>query len=362
MISKKSAVITIASVVMITAAIFSARILRQDTEMEFAVGNSEYKVNGVVKQFNEKTDNMPFIDEKTGKLMMPLRFVIEEMGGTVEYDEKTKEISVKLKGSTLKIKEGSLIAAINDYSIILDEMPQNVSGCLYVSADIISNNFSTEIDWNDDKDQITLKTEMVQRPIVNKNTIEYESKVTSYFAEVPVITGLNDKNFEKQLNNSSAQEKADLVKAFMKKVFNELNTNYDFNADNSYMESRFSVYHRSSELISLVFDTRLTDLNGKEEFIKSAQNIDLQKQKNITLSDIFKSKKYKSILEKTIKSLYADKVWADFKVESDENFYITDKSMVLFILNEESGEYNQYIIPFSEIKKYIKNEYGYLLK
>ncbi|HHW01697.1 MAG TPA: copper amine oxidase N-terminal domain-containing protein [Thermoanaerobacterales bacterium] len=75
-----------------------------------------------------------------GNSMIPLRGVLEELGGFIDYNSKTKEITIKDKGHTVELKLGSDIAKIDG---VVKKMPKpvyTVNGYTVIPLRFVSEN------------------------------------------------------------------------------------------------------------------------------------------------------------------------------------------------------------------------------
>ena len=59
---KKLTVIAVAASVMICTSVFVGIHLNTNNEMEFAIGEQQYTINGSTKTFDESVKNLPVID------------------------------------------------------------------------------------------------------------------------------------------------------------------------------------------------------------------------------------------------------------------------------------------------------------
>ncbi len=340
---KKLTVIAVAASVMICTSVFVGIHLNTNNEMEFAIGEQQYTINGSTKTFDESVKNLPIIDEKSQKLLIPLRWVIEELKGSVEWDKATKATVIQYQGKNIRIEAGNQKAAVNGYGVIL-EPPVTKNGCTYVTADFIADNFDTNIIWDGKQKEITLRTEAIQRPIVYQNKMVYERGNRSYDVEVPVIIGLNDGSYEKNLNHKLSSDITDEIHDFM--------TKHEKDVEKSNLKSEYIVPYRSKEMISIVF---LAHEKSNEEIEESKHtiNIDLQTQTFLKLGDLFRKKDYKQKLAKELSI-------KELPEETEQQFYFDkDRGLVLYYKNEYGME--EYAIPFLEIRKMLKDNYQFLL-
>lgn len=361
---KKLSAITVASIVMIAAALILAISLRQDYEMQFGTGE-EYVVNGTVKQFEAGMENPPVFDEEAGTLFLPLRWIIEQMGGTVNWNSQTHETEVFYKGKKLTLLVDSEQASLNGYSIILKYPPKYIKDCLYVDSRLIGENFGTEITWNEKENQVTLKTEPKEKPVVNVNTISFSEIALAYTIDVPVIAGLNDSKFEKELNNQLLKEKMTQITDFTLEAQKEFKNS----GNRSFWHLKNEVAYRSPELISIVSKGAIRKGQNEKENLQEAITINLQNQKIISMQDLFKNEKYKhKIVEEMNKTIeleqYNIKKLEEGDIDLFNQFYISEKNNMLciFLKNEQTKEFVEFKIPFLQLKKYLKASYQYLIK
>lgn len=344
---KKLTVIAVAASVMICTSVYVGIQLSTDNEMEFSIGEEQYTVNGSTKTFDESVKNLPVIDEKSNKLLIPLRWVIEELKGSVTWDKETKATVIQYQGKNIRVETDKQKAAVNGYGVILKDPPTIRNGCVYVTADFMEENFDTNIVWDGKQKQITLRTEAIQRPIVYKNEVVYQRGNRSYDVEVPVIIGLNDGNYEKNLNHKLSSDITDKIHEFM--------TAHEKDVEKSNLTAEYTVPYRSKEMVSIVF---LADVQSDEQYkqVQQTINIDLQTQKIIKLNDLFRKKDYKQRLAKEMSVSVKE-----MPEEIEEQFYF-DKDRGLVVYWQDKQEQQQeYAVSFLEMKKMLKDNYQFLL-
>ncbi len=344
----KLTVIAVAAAVMITTAIGLGSRLKQNYEMEFGVGQEEYKVNGTVKTFDTKAENLPILEESTQKLLLPLRPVVEELSGTLSWSAEDKATVISYHNKNLRIQPNNVQAAFNGYGITLKEAPVMKNGGLYVTPDFFADYFGTEITWDVTKKQITLKTEDVRRPTVSVNTLDHEQNAAAYRVDIPVISGLNDANYEKSLNQSMSERGVKEVQAFI----GAAKSKHQKDTPPFYLHTFCSVPYRSQELISILSQGEEFSEKGTST-IKKAVNIDLQGQKILVLQDLFKDEKYQEKLRELV-----DETMTELPQEIEEQFYMDEqKRLVLFWRKEETGEFVEYPVELTKLKKLLKPRY-----
>lgn len=96
----------------------------------------------------------PFVDKKTGKTLVPFRFIAESLMCTVSYDAKTKKITIKRGWKTLVLTVGSSSATINKMKMEVSPPPVVVNGITYVPVRFVAEAFQAETTWNGSTRQI----------------------------------------------------------------------------------------------------------------------------------------------------------------------------------------------------------------
>lgn len=93
-------------------------------------------------------DTKPFIDQSTGRTMVPVRFIAEALGSTVEWNQQLQQIVV-LKGNTsVKMCIGSINYYKDGNVITSDAAPQLYNGRTMVPLRIISELFGAQVSFN----------------------------------------------------------------------------------------------------------------------------------------------------------------------------------------------------------------------
>ncbi len=365
MSKRKLGVIIAASCAMLMGSIALGMSLSKNYNMEFGIGEPEYTVNGTIKEFDKNTEVLPYIDNETGEIMMPLRCVLEEMGGSLGWDEKTQTTSISYKGTKIEIAAGDSMAVINGNSIILKSVPQNVNGTLYVAASFISDNLGTDIQWEQDKNRIVMKSEVSPRPAANRNVLDYNAEHIGYEVQVPVITGLNDGKYEKELNSTLMKERLDQITEYLKE--NGTTPSLEDNAAKAYWTSEVTFPCRSNEMISILVFNTMQQMDGEVKEWTVTENFDLLRQKKITLGDLFKNEKYEAFLLKEMNTAikenpdsYTGVKPTEFSLEEEVPFYFEGKDIVL-LKKMEDGTTEEFRIPVIELKKFLKDDYKILI-
>lgn len=121
------------------------------------IGNKTAKVNDK----NTSIDVAPFIDKASNRTLVPLRFIGEALGASIEWDNKERKAIYKLGDETLYFwvskKEAEIIIGKN-YSkkISLDVAPIIVNSRTFVPVRYVSELLGAKVDWDGKTQTITI--------------------------------------------------------------------------------------------------------------------------------------------------------------------------------------------------------------
>lgn len=119
-----------------------------------------------------------------GYTMLPLRSVVENMGGTVSWNAANQQITMKYNGSTVSMTLGSKTAYANGVAKSMSVAPFTDNGRTYVWLRSLESFPGVTVDWRADTRQATvvypmvagstLATQPVQLKITNTSTVAYK--------------------------------------------------------------------------------------------------------------------------------------------------------------------------------------------
>jgi|GEM_PF-787683 len=112
------------------------------TELRLTIGQKTAYVNGEAKAL----DAAPII--KNGRTMLPVRFVAENLGGTVGWDGATSSVTVKGNGIDIAIKVGAATAKINGKTVTLDAPAFIESSRTYLPVRVVAEAMGATVLWD----------------------------------------------------------------------------------------------------------------------------------------------------------------------------------------------------------------------
>jgi len=138
----------------------SARFEQEGKQMVMVlqIGKSTFTVNGVSKTL----DSPPVI--KNGRTLVPIRAIIEALGGTVGWDATARKATVTLGSATVELWIGKSAARVNGVSTLIDPantkvVPEIINGRTMLPVRFVSENLGCSVLWADATKTITITYE-----------------------------------------------------------------------------------------------------------------------------------------------------------------------------------------------------------
>ncbi len=109
------------------------------------------KINSKSALVNGKKKNMdvaPFIDARSNRTLVPLRFVVEFLGGTVQWDAATRTVTIIANNKTIKITIGKDVAYVNGKAFKLDQPAIIKGNRTFVPLRFVVEALGFKVKWN----------------------------------------------------------------------------------------------------------------------------------------------------------------------------------------------------------------------
>ncbi len=98
--------------------------------------------------------NPPVI--KNGRTLIPVRFLFEQMGANVDWNEREQTVTISKNDIVITLAVGSTNAEINGKPLTMDAPAQIINGKTMVPVRFISENLGYEVEWDDENRIITI--------------------------------------------------------------------------------------------------------------------------------------------------------------------------------------------------------------
>lgn len=114
-----------------------------------------------------KSDVPPYL--KSNFTMVPLRVISEGLGANVDWKSSTNTATISKDSDTLILQAGKKTAKVNGATVSLDASVQVVKGRTMVPLRFVGENLGLMVDWNQAKQQVILVTQGGGKPTIPNN-------------------------------------------------------------------------------------------------------------------------------------------------------------------------------------------------
>jgi len=129
--------------------------IKSSIVIKLKIGDENAYVNDVL----HKLDVPPFIDKTTGRTMVPLRFIGEALLAEVLWDPTERKVTYKLEGRVIELWIDMKMARVNGNPVEVDPPPRIVNGRTVVPLRFVSENLGAEVAWDEKTQTITITYE-----------------------------------------------------------------------------------------------------------------------------------------------------------------------------------------------------------
>jgi hypothetical protein len=125
------------------------------TVIVLKIGSSSFTVNGETRYL----DSPPVI--KNSRTLVPIRAIVEALGGTVGWDATEKKVTVSLGSTTIELWIGKNTARVNGVSKPIDStnskvVPEIINGRTMLPLRFVTENLGCTVQWDGSTQTITI--------------------------------------------------------------------------------------------------------------------------------------------------------------------------------------------------------------
>jgi len=151
------------------------------------INNPYMTVNGVKKEIDPGRGTVPVIIK--GRTLVPIRAIIEELGGTVDWDGVERKVTIKFKNKTIELWIDKKIAKVNGTSKELDVPPMILNGRTMLPLRFVTEELGCTVDWEDKTKTVTITYKQESQQVIDKISSEGEKIFTSSGGELILSDG-----------------------------------------------------------------------------------------------------------------------------------------------------------------------------
>ncbi len=128
------------------------------TIITLQIDNPTISINGITKTIDAQ-NSKPII--KNDRTLLPIRVLIESLGGTVNWNGKKREITINLNYRTLILTIDSSTAIVGGINMQIDPnnskvTPITINGRTYLPLRFIAEHLNANVDWDNDTRTVTI--------------------------------------------------------------------------------------------------------------------------------------------------------------------------------------------------------------
>jgi len=360
-------------------------------------GVIEVHLNGVTLP----SDLQPVI--QSDRVYVPLRTIAEALNYNVDYDDTTRTAVISNQNAKLVISLDSLSATLNGTAVDMPVPAMIINDRIMVPVRFLTESFGCSVNWYDYNGAeegprglvdiygaipTTINGQISISSLIN-NTVtpvgdQDSHTITSNYA-IPQIHGLNNADFEAQLNQSfqddlTAEKQA--VTDGGNDAVNSAASGYAY--DYSY-EGGFTCDSIGSDIITITLNGYVFMGGAHGSPIQTSIVIDNNKSKTLSLHDVLLPGQVSEdaivsvindmaaanpddyVLYEDTNTVTADQIFRNEDgTERTNNFYFEGSNLAIFFQPYEIGPYSSgfitFKIPADKIADYIQPEYLQLLR
>ncbi len=136
-------------------------IYESKTVITLQPDNPMMTVNGVSQEIDPGRGTKPVIIPKWSRTVVPIRAIVEALGGTIEWDGKERKVTINFNGTTIELWIGKPQARVNGEMKWIDSKNHNVkpiivNGRTMLPLRFVAESLGGEVDWDPVTRTITL--------------------------------------------------------------------------------------------------------------------------------------------------------------------------------------------------------------
>lgn len=193
-----------------------------NTTIILKIGSPTMTVNGKDMPIDEQGTVPVIVNDRT---LLPVRAVIEQMGGTVAWNGKTQEVTLTYGKDEIKLTIDSTEALLNGEKQTLDAAPTIMNDRTMLPIRFIAESFKFNVEWNGDEQSITISNSKTTQENPVKEPEETKEPTSKSLVVYFSATG-NTKSLAEKIAEESG---SDLIEIVPQEPYTSADLNYSNN-------------------------------------------------------------------------------------------------------------------------------------
>lgn len=189
----------------------------EDFVLTMQIGNPMMTVNGAEAEIDPGRGTVPVV--QNDRTLVPIRTVIEAMGGTVNWEDETQTVLLEYNGDIITLNIGNTAAYLNETMNMLDVAPATINDRTMLPIRFIAESFQFNVNWAEETQTVTI-TKSASAPVTTPAVVPLNNGKTLvvYYS----ATG----NTERIANYVAAAANADIFELEPAKPYTSADLNY----------------------------------------------------------------------------------------------------------------------------------------
>ncbi len=170
--------------------------------IKMTVGSLNYSVNGKAL----KLDSKPFI--KNSRTLVPVRFIVEAIGGKVEWNAEQRVVTINSGSDTIKLPINSKTISVNGEEKTIDQPAVISQDRTFVPVRFVAESLNMTVSYNDKTREISIVSKKQKEAPKSQNQTESDEQIKNQNANTNenVVNSLENQN---KVDNKDNQNKVD---------------------------------------------------------------------------------------------------------------------------------------------------------
>ncbi|OQB16066.1 MAG: Endo-1,4-beta-xylanase Z precursor [Firmicutes bacterium ADurb.Bin193] len=162
------------------------------------IGNPIMEIDGVRAEIDPGRQTVPIISE--GRTLIPIRSLTEALGGTAEWNDKEQKVTIELSDTVIVLWIGKANATVNGKETVLDVSPVIMSERTMLPLRFIAENLGYKVEWEEQTGEITITKEQAPKPSASDTKRDWVVWKNELQGKLP--KGIEHKTYYSELVNT----------------------------------------------------------------------------------------------------------------------------------------------------------------
>ncbi len=132
-----------------------------DYEIILKVDSPYLTINNVVKEIDPGRNTTPILIKEWGRVVLPIRVIIESLGGEIYWYQDERKVSIVLDGNKINLWINNSVANVNGLNKFIDETNPNVkpiiiNGRTMLPIRFVAENLGCIVDWLQNEKKVVI--------------------------------------------------------------------------------------------------------------------------------------------------------------------------------------------------------------